>query len=124
MNLCINYFVCFGRLEHALVCITLIYVLNAEAMAFDGDRNEEVGTYLSRQVDSIDMPPLSGRKKNTDTSETACFILQSIDVKVQKALECPCLDDLKKGPCGSPFIVAFSCYLKSTEEEKVESSNF
>ncbi|GJM85634.1 hypothetical protein PR202_ga02105 [Eleusine coracana subsp. coracana] len=48
------------------------------------------------------------------------LVLQSIDVKVQKALECPCLDDLKKGPCGSPFIDAFSCYLKSTKEEKVE----
>ncbi|TVU03010.1 hypothetical protein EJB05_51474 [Eragrostis curvula] len=43
---------------------------------------------------------------------------ESIDAKVQKALECPCLDDLKKGPCGSPFIDAFSCYLKSTKEEK------
>uniref|UniRef100_A0A0A9DNT6 Mitochondrial intermembrane space import and assembly protein 40 homolog n=1 Tax=Arundo donax TaxID=35708 RepID=A0A0A9DNT6_ARUDO len=43
---------------------------------------------------------------------------ESIDVKVQKALECPCLDDLKKGPCGSQFIHAFSCYLKSTKEEK------
>ncbi|XP_062222646.1 mitochondrial intermembrane space import and assembly protein 40 homolog [Phragmites australis] len=43
---------------------------------------------------------------------------ESIDVKVQKALECPCLDDLKKSPCGSQFIYAFSCYLKSTKEEK------
>ncbi|XP_062217475.1 mitochondrial intermembrane space import and assembly protein 40 homolog [Phragmites australis] len=60
-----------------------IEALAAEAMAFDGDRNEE-----------------------------------SIDVKVQKALECPCLDDLKKGPCGDQFIDAFSCYLKSTKEEK------
>uniref|UniRef100_K3YWH2 Mitochondrial intermembrane space import and assembly protein 40 homolog n=1 Tax=Setaria italica TaxID=4555 RepID=K3YWH2_SETIT len=42
----------------------------------------------------------------------------SIDVTVQKALECPCLDDLKRGPCGSQFIDAFSCYLKSTKEEK------
>ncbi|KAL6634811.1 hypothetical protein ACP70R_027482 [Stipagrostis hirtigluma subsp. patula] len=60
-----------------------IEALAAEAMAFDGDGNEE-----------------------------------SIDVKVQKALECPCLDELKKGPCGSQFIDAFSCYLKSTKEEK------
>lgn len=43
---------------------------------------------------------------------------ESIDVKVQKALKCPCLDELKKGPCGSQFIDAFSCYLKSTKEEK------
>ncbi|XP_072150336.1 mitochondrial intermembrane space import and assembly protein 40 homolog isoform X1 [Setaria viridis] len=45
---------------------------------------------------------------------------ESIDVTVQKALECPCLDDLKRGPCGSQFIDAFSCYLKSTKEEKVD----
>ncbi|CAL5020686.1 unnamed protein product [Urochloa decumbens] len=43
---------------------------------------------------------------------------ESIDVDVQKALECPCLDDLKRGLCGSQFIDAFSCYLKSTKEEK------
>jgi len=60
-----------------------IEALAAEALAFDGQSNEE-----------------------------------SIDVKVEKALECPCLDDLKRGPCGSQFIDAFSCYLKSTKEEK------
>nr|XP_051215115.1 mitochondrial intermembrane space import and assembly protein 40 homolog isoform X2 [Lolium perenne] len=32
----------------------------------------------------------------------------SIDVKVQKALECPCVADLKSGPCDSGFIDAFS----------------
>ncbi|XP_051211805.2 mitochondrial intermembrane space import and assembly protein 40 homolog [Lolium perenne] len=42
----------------------------------------------------------------------------SIDVKVQKALECPCVADLKSGPCGSGFIDASSCFLRSTEEEK------
>ncbi|KAM0838047.1 hypothetical protein ACQ4PT_061238 [Festuca glaucescens] len=45
----------------------------------------------------------------------------SIDVKVQKALECPCVADLKSGPCGSGFIDAFSCFLRSTEEEKFTS---
>lgn len=43
---------------------------------------------------------------------------ESIDVKVQKALECPCIADLKHGPCGSGFVDAFSCFLRSTEEEK------
>ncbi|CAL5056944.1 unnamed protein product [Urochloa decumbens] len=60
-----------------------IEALAAEALAFNGESNEE-----------------------------------SIDFDVQKALECPCLDDLKRGPCGSQFIDAFSCYLKSTKEEK------
>jgi len=56
--------------------------------------------------------------------EIVSLPLQSIDVKVEKALECPCLDDLKRGPCGSQFIDAFSCYLKSTKEEKVEYFKF
>ncbi|CAN6249450.1 unnamed protein product, partial [Urochloa humidicola] len=43
---------------------------------------------------------------------------ESIDAKVQKALECPCVADLKTGPCGGPFVDAFSCFLRSTEEEK------
>ncbi|CAM0903687.1 unnamed protein product [Alopecurus aequalis] len=43
---------------------------------------------------------------------------ESIDAKVQKALECPCIADLKTGPCGSGFIDAFSCFLRSTEVEK------
>ncbi|KAL8157753.1 hypothetical protein AgCh_002452 [Apium graveolens] len=43
----------------------------------------------------------------------------SLDAKAQKALECPCLDDLRKGPCGSQFSGAFLCFLKSTAEEKV-----
>ncbi|KAL8157754.1 mitochondrial intermembrane space import and assembly protein 40 homolog [Apium graveolens] len=42
----------------------------------------------------------------------------SLDAKAQKALECPCLDDLRKGPCGSQFSGAFLCFLKSTAEEK------
>lgn len=44
---------------------------------------------------------------------------QSIDAKAQKALECPCIADLRTGPCGSQFSEAFLCFLKSTAEEKV-----
>ncbi|XP_062184993.1 mitochondrial intermembrane space import and assembly protein 40 homolog [Phragmites australis] len=43
---------------------------------------------------------------------------ESIDVKVQKALDCPCVAELKNGPCGGQFVDAFSCFLRSTEEEK------
>lgn len=49
---------------------------------------------------------------------------QSLDAKAQKALECPCIDDLRKGPCGLQFSEAFVCYLKSTVEEKVISNFF
>jgi intermembrane space import and assembly protein 40 len=51
-------------------------------------------------------------------SELSILCIQSIDVKVQKALDCPCVAELKNGPCGSQFVDAFSCFLKSTEEEK------
>jgi len=45
------------------------------------------------------------------------YYFQSIDA--EKALECPCIADLRKGPCGSQFSEAFLCFLKSTSEEKV-----
>lgn len=43
---------------------------------------------------------------------------ESLDEKAQKALECPCIADLRSGPCGAQFSEAFLCFLKSTSEEK------
>ncbi|XP_068646370.1 mitochondrial intermembrane space import and assembly protein 40 homolog [Aristolochia californica] len=43
---------------------------------------------------------------------------ESLDVKAQKALECPCVATLRSGPCGSHFSEAFVCFFKSTAEEK------
>ncbi|XP_042965607.1 mitochondrial intermembrane space import and assembly protein 40 homolog [Carya illinoinensis] len=43
---------------------------------------------------------------------------ESLDAKAQKALECPCIADLRNGQCGVQFSEAFFCYLKSTAEEK------
>ncbi|XP_030470316.1 mitochondrial intermembrane space import and assembly protein 40 homolog [Syzygium oleosum] len=43
---------------------------------------------------------------------------ESLDAKAQKALECPCIADLRNGPCGTQFSEAFVCFLKSTAEEK------
>ena len=45
-------------------------------------------------------------------------ILQSTDEKVERALACPCISDLKEGPCGLPFVAAFTCFLKSQDNEK------
>lgn len=47
------------------------------------------------------------------------LLFQSLDAKAQKALECPCIADLRSGPCGDQFSLAFVCFLKSTAEEKV-----
>ncbi|KAI4358061.1 hypothetical protein L6164_001967 [Bauhinia variegata] len=43
---------------------------------------------------------------------------ESLEAKAQKALDCPCIADLRTGPCGSQFSEAFLCFLKSTAEEK------
>lgn len=43
---------------------------------------------------------------------------EELNQKVEEALACPCLDDLKDGPCGPSFVAAFSCFLKSTASEK------
>ncbi|KAI3941705.1 hypothetical protein MKX01_018295 [Papaver californicum] len=43
---------------------------------------------------------------------------ESLEAKAQKALECPCVAELRSGPCGTSFSEAFLCFLKSTAEEK------
>ena len=97
--------------------------LNAEAMSFDEDGNEvwyfillltfEWDAYISLSyLLYYFLAPWM-------ISELSILCIQSIDVKVQKALDCPCVAELKNGPCGSQFVDAFSCFLKSTEEEKV-----
>ncbi|XP_023929470.1 mitochondrial intermembrane space import and assembly protein 40 homolog isoform X3 [Quercus suber] len=43
---------------------------------------------------------------------------ESLEAKAQKALECPCIADLRNGQCGFQFSEAFLCFLKSTTEEK------
>ncbi|KAK2406562.1 Oxidoreductase [Trifolium repens] len=43
---------------------------------------------------------------------------ENVDEMAQKALDCPCIADLKNGACGSQFSEAFLCFLKSTSEEK------
>ena len=47
------------------------------------------------------------------------WAVQELNQKVEEALACPCLDDLKEGPCGQSFVAAFSCFLKSQASEKV-----
>ncbi|CAN1761354.1 Mitochondrial intermembrane space import and assembly protein 40 homolog, partial [Linum perenne] len=56
-------------------------------------------------------------------AEAAAFgdsveVLQSLESKAEKALECPCISELRNGDCGVQFSDAFLCFLKSTSEEK------
>ena len=39
--------------------------------------------------------------------------------RIQKALACPCLDDLRGGPCWNSLADGFTCFLQSKEEEQV-----
>lgn len=43
---------------------------------------------------------------------------ESLDTRAEKALECPCIADLRNGACGTQFTDAFLCFFKSTAEEK------
>ncbi|KAL5062645.1 hypothetical protein RYX36_024382 [Vicia faba] len=43
---------------------------------------------------------------------------ENVEEMAQKALECPCIADLRNGACGSQFSEAFLCFIKSTSEEK------
>mmetsp|Transcript_10804 Transcript_10804/g.45019 ORF Transcript_10804/g.45019 Transcript_10804/m.45019 type:complete len:94 (-) Transcript_10804:1408-1689(-) len=38
--------------------------------------------------------------------------------EIEEALNCPCVDSMKEGPCGAVFIKAYRCFLESDEEPK------
>ncbi|KAL4857952.1 Mitochondrial intermembrane space import and assembly protein 40 [Chlorella vulgaris] len=43
---------------------------------------------------------------------------ENVEKKIEAALSCPCLGDLKDGACGPSFVHAFSCFIRSEEEDK------
>ena len=38
--------------------------------------------------------------------------------EIEEALNCPCIDGMKEGPCGDAFVVAYRCFLESKAEER------
>eukprot|EP00897_Mesotaenium_endlicherianum_P005477 jgi/Mesen1/4958/ME000248S04240 len=40
------------------------------------------------------------------------------DERARRALACPCVAELRDGPCGESFVEAFTCYIKSKADEK------
>jgi intermembrane space import and assembly protein 40 len=46
------------------------------------------------------------------------FDTQALDRRIAEALDCPCVEDLKAGPCGELFVSAFTCHQKSRAEPK------
>ena len=43
--------------------------------------------------------------------------------KIDEALACTCVDDLKEGPCGDSFVEAFSCFIRSQHKSLEVSRN-
>ncbi|GAX85090.1 hypothetical protein CEUSTIGMA_g12510.t1 [Chlamydomonas eustigma] len=39
----------------------------------------------------------------------------NLEASIKEALDCPCVKDLRDGPCGSFFIAAFTCYHRSQD---------
>ncbi|KAF3485873.1 hypothetical protein F2Q69_00056506 [Brassica cretica] len=77
-------------------------------------------------------PPSTNSPRDSDGDDTSMGSLlaeaaafgegdnenESLEAKAQKALDCPCIADLRNGSCGSQFTEAFRCFLISTAEEK------
>ena len=40
---------------------------------------------------------------------------QAAEARIASALACPCVKDLREGPCGAAFEAAFRCYHRSRE---------
>eukprot|EP00188_Purpureofilum_apyrenoidigerum_P006333 Plantae.Rhodophyta-Purpureofilum_apyrenoidigerum.ctg9649.p1 GENE.Plantae.Rhodophyta-Purpureofilum_apyrenoidigerum.ctg9649~~Plantae.Rhodophyta-Purpureofilum_apyrenoidigerum.ctg9649.p1 ORF type:complete len:216 (+),score=59.22 Plantae.Rhodophyta-Purpureofilum_apyrenoidigerum.ctg9649:116-763(+) len=38
--------------------------------------------------------------------------------EIEEALNCPCIDRMKEGPCGAPFLAAYRCFLESDATPK------
>ncbi|KAH7420803.1 hypothetical protein KP509_13G023500 [Ceratopteris richardii] len=62
---------------------------------------------------SSNIPPI----EKVDEGESSD--LEDLELKAEQALSCPCVADLREGPCGKEFSEAFVCFIKSTAEHKV-----
>jgi len=54
-----------------------------------------------------------------DFEEEAIEVARSaedIEKEIETALSCPCVSDLKEGPCGKQFVLSFSCFLRHSHE--------
>lgn len=47
--------------------------------------------------------------------------VQKLEQKIEEALACPCVEDLREGPCGKQFVGAFSCYVRNYKADKVNN---
>ncbi|KAK9117798.1 hypothetical protein Scep_015891 [Stephania cephalantha] len=69
--------------------------------------------YRNRSVNS-----LKYRAAHVATTGDGAHQNESLDAMAERALQCPCVAELRSGPCGSNFSDAFLCFIKSTSQEK------
>ena len=63
--------------------------------------------------------PAEADAQNTNSSQPDWSTEEDADAeRIRKALACPCLDDLRGGPCWNSLADGFTCFLKSKEEEQ------
>ena len=56
-----------------------------------------------------------GEEGTTTKEEEEAKARAQAQEKIDEALSCSCIDDLKEGPCGAPFVEAFGCFVKSQQ---------
>ncbi|XP_027334931.1 mitochondrial intermembrane space import and assembly protein 40 homolog [Abrus precatorius] len=78
----------------------------------------ETQTTITTPTTNNSSNPISLESALAEAAEYGNQNTESVEAMSQKALECPCIADLRTGPCGSQFSEAFLCFLKSTAEEK------
>lgn len=96
--------------------------VQSEAAAAVDSEGEQLSPAVTPQSDSHAAAATSSINLDSLIAEAAAYGNdendQSLEAKAQKALECPCIADLRNGQCGFQFSEAFLCFLKSTAEEK------
>lgn len=97
--------------------------VQSEAAAAADSLGEQLSPAVTPQSDSHAAAAAATSSINLDSliAEAAAYgndENESLEAKAQKALECPCIADLRNGQCGFQFSEAFLCFLKSTTEEK------
>lgn len=42
---------------------------------------------------------------------------EDVESQIEKALSCPCVADVRAGPCGKSFDAAFTCFIRNQKNE-------
>ncbi|RDX94610.1 Mitochondrial intermembrane space import and assembly protein 40-like protein, partial [Mucuna pruriens] len=81
-------------------------------------QTESAEVVVETQTTTNNSNPTSLESVLAEAAEYGNQHTESVEAMAQKALDCPCIADLRTGPCGSQFSEAFLCFLKSSSQEK------